>query len=93
MSLKIALPRSIEEQQLLYMSLKDKAHSYDKGIEYLTETIHKLHDIKSRLISDVVTGQIDVRDVKVPDFDFIEEEFDENFDEDIENSDFNNEED
>jgi type I restriction enzyme S subunit len=93
MSLKIALPRSIEEQQLLYMSLKDKAHSYDKGIEYLTETIHKLHDIKSRLISDVVTGQIDVRDVKVPDFDFIEEEFDENFDEYIENSDFNNEED
>ena len=32
--------------------------------------------MKTRLISDVVTGQIDVRNIEVPDFELVEETVD-----------------
>jgi type I restriction enzyme S subunit len=36
--------------------------------------IENLQDLKARLISDVVTGKIDVRGVEVPEFAPVEEE-------------------
>ena len=36
-----------------------------------------LHELRTRLISDVVTGQIDIRNVEVPDFELVEEAADE----------------
>ena len=48
----------------------------------LEKEIVVLQDLRTRLISDVVTGQIDVRSIKVPDNEYInneitEEEFEE----------------
>ena len=36
--------------------------------------IENLQDLKARLISDVVTGKIDVRGVEVPEYETVEEE-------------------
>ena len=41
-------------------------------IEIRTE-ISLLHEYHTRLISDVVTGKLDVRDVAVPEFEAVEE--------------------
>ena len=40
--------------------------------------INALEEYKEKLISDVVTGKIDVRDVKIPSFDMVEEDFEDN---------------
>lgn len=37
-------------------------------------SINELHELKSRLIADVVTGKIDVRDIVVPEYEAVEEE-------------------
>lgn len=46
-------------------------------IEVMVSTIHaeiqKIQDLRARLISDVVTGQIDVRGIEVPTFEYIDE--------------------
>ena len=36
-----------------------------------------LQDLRVRLISDVVTGQVDVRDIEVPEYEMVEEAIDE----------------
>lgn len=36
----------------------------------LEQEINILHELRTRLISDVVTGQIDVRGIKVPDVEY-----------------------
>ena len=46
-------------------------------INILKQRIHKeidcLHELRTRLISDIVTGQIDVRGIEVPYFDIVED--------------------
>ena len=44
----------------------------------LNREIEILKEYKTRLISDVVTGKIDVRDVKIPDYDYVEEDTENN---------------
>ena len=39
----------------------------------LNREIELLHELRTRLISDVATGQIDVRSIDVPDFELVEE--------------------
>ena len=48
----------------------DKAKKYE---DILTREISNLQEFKIRLISDTVTGKIDVRDIEVPDFEYVEE--------------------
>ena len=43
----------------------------------LNREIELLHELRTRLISDTVTGQIDVRSIEVPDFKLVEEAADE----------------
>lgn len=64
---------SIEEQRNIIEELDGKLHDIDELIEKEKETIDTLHELRSRLISDVVTGQIDVRDIEVPEFEYVEE--------------------
>lgn len=47
-----------------------KAKKYEN---MLTQEISDLQELKTRLISDVVTGKIDVRDIRVPDFEYVQE--------------------
>lgn len=49
---------------------------YDDAICVLNEEIRRLEELKTKLISDVVTGKIDVRDVVIPDFEYVDEEVD-----------------
>lgn len=74
----------LNEQALISKFLDSKLKNYDNIRIYLQKQIGSLNELKSRLISDAVTGQIDVRDVKIPSFDMVEEDFNE---ENLENND------
>lgn len=43
-------------------------------IETIQKEITALDDLKTRLISDVVTGKTDVRGVEIPKYEFVDEE-------------------
>ncbi|GMO33115.1 MAG: restriction endonuclease subunit S [Termitinemataceae bacterium] len=66
MSLNIALPKTLEEQQCLYTSVKEQFSTFDAVLQNLQKEISLIQEYRTRLISDVVTGKMDVRGVKVP---------------------------
>lgn len=67
--IKIALP-PIEEQQKIVAQI-DMIEASSRGkVEMVQKQIHCLNELRTRLISDVVTGQIDVRDIEIPDFEY-----------------------
>lgn len=58
-------------------SLIDKLHNmkmeYDALVDELGKTKITLNELKARIIYAVVTGEMDVRDVEVPEFEYVEE--------------------
>lgn len=66
-----------DEQIAIVKHIKTAIPQYEAAIEKLSSEISTLEEYKTRLISDVVTGKIDVRDIKVPDFEYVEEILDE----------------
>ena len=66
----------IEEQRLIVQKIHDLFAPFDTHIGKLNEKILFLSEYRTRLISDVVTGQIDVRDIEVPEFEYIADEAD-----------------
>ena len=73
---------SREHQHTLVSKIECTMQKYRQLCERIENEIQLLHDLRTRLISDVVTGQIDVRGIKVPDDEYInneitEEEFEE----------------
>lgn len=79
--LLIALP-SVDEQEKISDIIENKLIKIDLIIEKYSTQIDHLHELRNRLISDVVTGQIDVRDVEVPDFEYIPDEAEDASDDD-----------
>lgn len=75
-----------EEQIAIVEHVRAVMPKYDTLIEKLQEEIKALEEYKAKLIADVVTGKIDVRNVEVPDYEF-EEELGETADADDEVSD------
>ncbi len=71
-SFTLGIP-SIEEQGRILKLIEEKLALIDKAIEVESKNIQLLHELKVRIISDVVTGKIDVRGVEVPDYEFMEE--------------------
>lgn len=59
--LPICVP-PIEEQRAVISSIEDRIKNYNVVIEKLSEQIEELKAYKTALISEAVTGQIDVRD-------------------------------
>lgn len=57
-----------EEQKAIVNYIKAAIQQYEEAISKLTEQIEHLHELKSRLISDVVTGKIDVRGIEIPEY-------------------------
>lgn len=57
----IAMPPTMEEQQALVRQITQDSAPIDTGIAQTTEEIRLMREYRDRLISDVVTGQIDVR--------------------------------
>ncbi len=64
----------IEEQKLIVQKIHTLIAPFDTHIGKLNEKILHLSEYRTRLISDVVTGQIDVRDIVIPEYEYVEEE-------------------
>lgn len=78
--LLICLP-SYDEQVAIADKLDELTQKTKEGISCFEQQISMLTDLRTRLISDVVTGQVDVRGIEVPENEFIEDITDENEDE------------
>ena len=67
--LLICLPTHDEQvaiaDKLDYLTVQTKA-----GISFFENQIEHLHEVRTRLISDVVTGKVYVRGIKVPDVEY-----------------------
>ena len=67
----------IEEQKEIMQYIDAQAKKASAVENALNREIELLHELRTRLISDVATGQIDVRSIDVPDFELVEELADE----------------
>lgn len=67
----------IEEQKEIMQYIGAQAKKTAALENALNREIELLHELRTRLISDVATGQIDVRSIEVPDFELVEEAADE----------------
>ena len=77
----------LEEQQEILDAIKRESASSLPCYNKLEEEITVLQELRTRLISDVVTGQVDVRGIKVPDDEYINNEItEEEFEEESENN-------
>jgi type I restriction enzyme S subunit len=63
----------IEEQQEIVAYLDEITAKIDVTIDNAEREIALFNEYRTRLISDVVTGKIDVRNINVPEFEPIEE--------------------
>ena len=61
------------EQVKIADRLDSEIPKYQKAIDTLEKEIQQIIEYRTRLISDVATGQIDVRGVEVPDFIYTED--------------------
>lgn len=66
----------INEQEEIAIYLDAQHSKYSVLIETMQKEIKALDELKTRLISDVVTGKIDVRDIDIPEYDFVKEDAD-----------------
>ena len=65
-SVGIALPPD-EEQSEIVNHVKEASETLDQAITRAQREIELMREYRTRLISDVVTGQVDVRGIEVPD--------------------------
>jgi type I restriction enzyme S subunit len=78
----VAIPIPDYDKQVEIVNLLDKKCSeLDGVITVKQQQIQTLHELKNRLISDVVTGKMDVRGIEIPDYEFVAESVDEEMDE------------
>lgn len=79
-----------DEQIAIADYLDNLLKDTDDEITVLRDDISRLEELKTTLISDVVVGKIDVRDIEIPEYEVVDEEVDSDFDDD-EDSDENGE--
>ncbi len=65
-TLHLAYPKSIGEQQAILKHITDSSMMIDQTIIRAEREIDLIQEYRTRLISDVVTGKVDVRDIDVP---------------------------
>jgi type I restriction enzyme S subunit len=73
---------SLDEQQEILAEIDSRLAQIDKAIDIERQDIKLLQELKARIVSDAVTGQIDVRDIAIPDYEYVEEQSDEDADDD-----------
>ncbi len=74
-----------KEQCEIVSEIDKIEEEYSKIVASITRQIGILQEYRTHLISDVVTGQIDVRNIKVPDFEYVNEEtIDDSIEEELE---------
>lgn len=70
---EIPLP-PYDEQVLIVQAIEQEAHNNKVAIECLQKQIEVLKEFRTRLISDVVTGKIDVRGIEIPEYKYTAKE-------------------
>ena len=82
--LRLAYPSDLSEQLEIVSFIKKKTTLIDKSIESIEKEIDLITEFRTRLISDVVTGKVDVRGIVIKDvledemeFDDVDEELEE----------------
>lgn len=70
--LLICLP-SYDEQVAIADKLDHLTVQTKAGMSLFEKQIEKLQELRTRLISDVVTGQVDVRGIEVPEFEMVQD--------------------
>ena len=65
-----------DEQTAIVDYINCMLPQYDVAIEKLTVEVETLEQYKTKLIADVVTGKVDVRNVKIPEYEFVDEDVD-----------------
>lgn len=66
---KVSLPEiPLEEQKRIADYISTEVKKIDDAIPVFKKEIELLREYRTRLISDVVTGQVDVRGVEIPDY-------------------------
>ena len=79
----VVIPPMTEQKEIA--KYLDAQHSkYTVLIGTIQKEIQALDELKTRLISDIVTGKIDVRDIEIPEYKFVEDCIDKENDENIE---------
>ncbi len=76
-----------DEQVAIVDYIKRTLPQYDVAIEKLSAEVETLEEYKTKLIADVVTGKIDVRDVEIPEYEFVDEDADVDSDSDDDSDD------
>lgn len=66
----------IDEQEEIISHLDEVCAKIDATIKKMEEKIANLQDFKIRLVADTVTGKIDVRDVEIPEYEYVDEDAD-----------------
>ena len=74
-SFEIPLP-PYEEQIKIVQAIGDEEQKTQTAIECLKKQIDLLNDLKTRLISDTVTGKIDVRGIEIPEYESVDKDID-----------------
>ena len=71
----IAVPPIEEQEHIL-----DEVHGIEEPvnivIQKFRDIIAELEDLRNRMISNVVTGRVDVRDVEIPEYAFVDDDSD-----------------
>lgn len=65
----------IGEQKEILEKIDRKLEQVDELVSAEIQSIKNLQELKTTLISDVVTGKIDVRNVEIPEYERVEEDF------------------
>lgn len=78
---------NIEEQKAILEVILEKTNNIDEMISGINKEISLVEELRTKLISDVVTGQVDVRDVKIPVYEIETDIIDSEEDPDEENQD------
>lgn len=61
----VPMPRTVDEQRRIVTHIKTESAPIDRAIEQALEEIRLIREYRERLISDVVTGQLDVQALAV----------------------------
>lgn len=74
-NLLIAFPK-LDEQEKIADYIDDLVNSADNAIADYEKQIEQLHEMKHRVIFDVVSGRLDIRETLIPNYEFVEEDTD-----------------
>ena len=79
---------TLEQQEFILKKIENIKEEFKKNLQNLRCQVNNLKQLKQSLISDVVTGKIDVRKITIPEYDKVSDIEDdaileENFNEEV----------